>query len=74
MMVRFGPQVGDRRNIQFDYEKLKGLSKSSNHFQERDHCMNVFASLFGYMPLLHTQYRVVPFLSGEERCFKGIIH
>ncbi|XP_066599206.1 exostosin-3 [Prorops nasuta] len=33
------------------------LSEDDTHFQERHKCINFFSQVFGYMPLLNTQYR-----------------
>ena len=33
------------------------LSKDGSHYRERDTCVNFFAEVYGYMPLLNTQYR-----------------
>lgn len=33
------------------------LSEESSHFEERHQCINYFTSLYGYNPLLYTQFR-----------------
>lgn len=33
------------------------LSEDESHFRERHECLNVFASVYGYMPLMSTQHR-----------------
>lgn len=35
----------------------EALSEDRTHFTERHHCLNKFAEIFGYMPLLYTQMR-----------------
>ena len=32
------------------------------HFTQRQECVNTFASWFGYMPLVHSQFRLDPVL------------
>ncbi|KAJ8322306.1 hypothetical protein KUTeg_000777 [Tegillarca granosa] len=34
------------------------LSNDISHFEERHKCINYFVKVYGYMPLLYTQYRV----------------
>ena len=54
------------------------LSEDDSHFQERHKCMNFFTRVFGYMPLLNTQYRVDSVLfktripADKQKCFKYI--
>ncbi|KXJ27657.1 exostosin-like 3 [Exaiptasia diaphana] len=54
------------------------LWEDRTHFEERDQCMNFFARVFGYMPLLRTQYRADSVLfktrisSSESKCFKYV--
>jgi len=54
------------------------LSEDDSHFQERHVCMNHFAKVFGYMPLLYTQYRADSVLfktrlpPDKQKCFKFI--
>ncbi|KAK3088624.1 hypothetical protein FSP39_021427 [Pinctada imbricata] len=35
----------------------KTLSGDSHHYKERSNCINFFMRVYGYMPLLYTQYR-----------------
>jgi len=35
---------------------------SSQHFRQRQHCMNVFVGAFGYMPLVRSSLRLDPLL------------
>ncbi|XP_070209496.1 exostosin-like 3 [Littorina saxatilis] len=54
------------------------LSSNDTHFEERHQCMNFFVSVYGYMPLLFTQYRVDSVLfktrlpHDKQKCFKYI--
>lgn len=54
------------------------LSEDDTHFQERHKCINFFAQVFGYMPLLNTQYRADSILfktripHDKQKCFKYI--
>lgn len=54
------------------------LSEDDTHFQERHKCINFFAQIFGYMPLLNTQYRADSILfktripHDKQKCFKYI--
>ncbi|ESP03371.1 hypothetical protein LOTGIDRAFT_137450 [Lottia gigantea] len=54
------------------------LSSDDSHFQERHQCINFFAKVYGYMPLLFTQYRVDSVLfktrlpHDKQKCFKYI--
>lgn len=54
------------------------LSEDDTHFQERHKCINFFAKVFGYMPLLNTQYRADSILfktripHDKQKCFKYI--
>ncbi|KAL7299757.1 hypothetical protein TKK_0007507 [Trichogramma kaykai] len=54
------------------------LSEDDSHFQERHKCMNFFSQVFGYMPLLTTQYRADSVLfktripHDKQKCFKYI--
>jgi alpha-1,4-N-acetylglucosaminyltransferase EXTL3 len=54
------------------------LSQSQEHFDERHICINRFMKVFGYMPLLFTQYRVDSVLfktrlpHDKQKCFKFI--
>ncbi|CAG5101669.1 Similar to botv: Exostosin-3 (Drosophila melanogaster) [Cotesia congregata] len=54
------------------------LSEDDTHFQERHKCINFFAQVFGYMPLLNTQYRADSILfktrisHDKQKCFKFI--
>lgn len=54
------------------------LSEDDTHFQERHKCINFFAEIFGYMPLLNTQYRADSILfktripHDKQKCFKYI--
>ena len=54
------------------------LSEDSSHFEERHQCINFFAKVYGYMPLLNTQYRADSVLfktripQDKQKCFKFI--
>nr|KAG5692875.1 hypothetical protein BaRGS_002310 [Batillaria attramentaria] len=54
------------------------LSSNDTHFEERHQCMNFFVQVYGYMPLLYTQYRVDSVLfktrlpHDKQKCFKYI--
>ena len=48
------------------------LSGNKNHAKERNDCVNFFARVYGYMPLLFTQFRADPILKDtgrKEQCF-----
>lgn len=36
------------------------------HFNQRQECINTFASWFGYMPLVHSQFRLDPVLFKDQ--------
>lgn len=54
------------------------LSEDDTHFQERHRCINFFSRVFGYTPLLNTQYRADSILfktripHDKQKCFKFI--
>lgn len=54
------------------------LSEDESHFQERHKCINFFTQVYGYNPLLFTQYRVDSVLfktripQDQQKCFKFI--
>jgi len=54
------------------------LSEDDSHFQERHQCINFFSRVYGYMPLLYTQYRADSVLfktripPDKQKCFKFI--
>ncbi|XP_043283705.1 exostosin-3 [Venturia canescens] len=54
------------------------LSEDDTHFQERHRCINFFSQVFGYMPLLNTQFRADSILfktripHDKQKCFKFI--
>ncbi|KAH8311749.1 hypothetical protein KR044_007870, partial [Drosophila immigrans] len=54
------------------------LSKDDSHFEERHKCINFFSQVFGYTPLLYTQYRADSVLyrmrlpSGKHKCFRHV--
>jgi len=54
------------------------LSEDDSHFQERHRCINEFTRLYGYNPLLYTQYRADSVLfktripPDKQKCFKFI--
>lgn len=56
----------------------KALSVEDSHFQERHKCLNFFVQVYGYMPLLNTQYRADSVLfktripHDKQKCFKFI--
>ena len=56
----------------------KALSVEESHFNERHKCMNFFVQVYGYMPLLNTQFRADSVLfktrisHDKQKCFKFI--
>ncbi|KAL4218501.1 Exostoses (Multiple)-like 3 [Mactra antiquata] len=54
------------------------LALDESHFEERHKCINYFVDVYGYMPLLYTQYRVDSILfktrisHDKQKCFKFI--
>ncbi|ELT98834.1 hypothetical protein CAPTEDRAFT_226944 [Capitella teleta] len=56
----------------------QALSVDHSHFQERHKCLNFFVEVYGYMPLLNTQFRVDSVLfktripHDKQKCFKFI--
>ncbi|XP_074656159.1 exostosin-like 3 [Tubulanus polymorphus] len=56
----------------------KALSFDDRHFQERHRCLNYFVKIYGYTPLLYTQFRVDSILfktripHDKQKCFKFI--
>jgi len=54
------------------------LSEDDSHFQERHRCINFFTRVYGYMPLLYTQFRADSVLfktripPDKQKCFKFI--
>ncbi|XP_076059882.1 exostosin like glycosyltransferase 3 isoform X4 [Oratosquilla oratoria] len=54
------------------------LSEDDSHFTERHKCINFFTQVYGYNPLLNTQYRVDSVLfktrlpHDKQKCFKFI--
>jgi len=54
------------------------LSEDESHFRERHECLNTFASIYGYMPLLNTQHRSDSVLfktrlpHDKQKCFKFV--
>ncbi|CAG9772017.1 unnamed protein product [Ceutorhynchus assimilis] len=56
----------------------QSLSEDDTHFQERHKCINYFTQVFGYTPLLNTQYRADSILfktripHDKQKCFKFI--
>lgn len=56
----------------------KALSVEESHFHERHKCLNFFVQVYGYMPLLNTQYRADSVLfktripHDKQKCFKFI--
>lgn len=57
---------------------LSSLSEDDSHFRERHECLNSFASIYGYMPLLNTQHRSDSILfktrlpKDKQKCFKFV--
>ncbi|KAJ6224228.1 hypothetical protein RDWZM_002773 [Blomia tropicalis] len=57
---------------------LSSLSEDDLHYQRRHKCLNYFASVYGYMPLLLTQFRADSVLfktripHDKQKCFKYI--
>lgn len=54
------------------------LSEDDSHFQERHKCIHFFERVYGYMPLMYTQYRADSVLfktripAEKQKCFKFI--
>lgn len=54
------------------------LSTNDKHFSERHLCMNKFTEIYGYMPLLYTQFRIDSVLfktrlpSNLEKCYQYV--
>ncbi|XP_054166306.1 exostosin-3-like [Oppia nitens] len=54
------------------------LSEDDSHFNERHKCINYFIQIYGYMPLLNTQFRADSVLfktripHDKQKCFKFI--
>lgn len=54
------------------------LSEDDTHFMERHECLNIFSSIYGYMPLLNTQHRSDSILfktrlpKDKQKCFKFV--
>lgn len=54
------------------------LSLDNSHFEERHTCLNFFVRVYGYMPLLYTQFRLDSVLfktripHDKQKCFKFI--
>ena len=54
------------------------LWEEDSHFQERHECINYFKDVYGYMPLLYTQFRADSVLfktripTDKQKCFKFI--
>ncbi|XP_042902881.1 exostosin-3 [Parasteatoda tepidariorum] len=54
------------------------LSEEDSHFQERHRCIDFFSQVYGYMPLLNTQFRADSVLfktripHDKQKCFKFI--
>lgn len=54
------------------------LALDGSHFEERHKCINFLVEVYGYMPLLYTQYRVDSILfktrisHDKQKCFKFI--
>lgn len=59
-------------------ECSSSLSEDDRHYQRRHRCLNYFASVYGYMPLLYTQFRADSVLfktripHDKQKCFKFI--
>lgn len=57
---------------------VSSLSEEDSHFRERHECLNMFASIYGYMPLLNTQHRSDSILfktrlpHDKQKCFKFV--
>ena len=57
---------------------MSSLSEDDSHFRERHECLNIFASIYGYMPLLNTQHRSDSILfktrlpHDKQKCYKFV--
>ncbi|RDD47513.1 Exostosin-like 3 [Trichoplax sp. H2] len=53
------------------------LTRDVNHFKKRNSCVNYFAQIYGYMPLIFSQFRVDSILyrtrvpNGEQKCYES---
>ncbi|XP_020610558.1 exostosin-like 3 [Orbicella faveolata] len=64
---------------QFPCQDCSGsLWYDKKHFSERHKCLNFFVEVYGYMPLLRTQFRAVSLLFKTEvprpksQCYKNV--
>ena len=54
------------------------LSESTSHFEERHMCINLFTKIYGYNPLLNTQFRADSILfktripRDKQKCYKYV--
>lgn len=54
------------------------LSEDDSHFQERHSCISLFTKIYGYNPLLNTQFRADSVLfktripQDKQKCFKYV--
>lgn len=46
--------------------KMSAPWANPEHFAQRQECVNSFASWFGYMPLVHSQFRLDPLLFKDQ--------
>ena len=73
----FSPQVTSRWTFRCP-GCPQALSHDDSHFHERHKCINFFVKVYGYMPLLYTQFRVDSVLfktrlpHDKTKCFKFI--
>ena len=69
--MRFQLKNGEDEGVHSD------LWKDGSHFWERDECVNLFSKVYGYMPLLNTQFRADTVLydtsrSSRRMCYKYV--
>ena len=56
--------------------KKGALSKSPDHYQKRNYCLNFLTEVYGYNPLIYTQFRATSILDQDqkEHCFQDSKH
>jgi glucuronyl/N-acetylglucosaminyl transferase EXT2 len=66
-MTGKGPvKVGPRKKFRCPKcSNVDMLSADAGHLMERSQCINYFVSVFGFMPLIHAEYRADPVLYKE---------
>lgn len=77
-MTRQAPiKVTSRETISHD-KRSSSISRKIDHNQKRSECINYFVSIYGYNPLLNSQFRADSVLynaelaSGIQKCFRFV--